>query len=218
MHWRFDEESGALALDATGQGNTGAYVGEPTLPGASTAVPSTMFPNPRSREFAATGRPGVLLANVGVALRPANDLSVSLWFRTSVATTTGADVFNLGSDVLLRIKPTDIEFAKRVSNVTGMIYAVVKTPALTTHLNNAWHHLGAVTTATGMKIYFDGALVGSNARGEPVVYEGTTHDLWCGRDGQAVAGRDFSGGIDDVRIYTRALTAEEIAALAAGGN
>jgi hypothetical protein len=216
LYWRFDEAAGTTALDASGMGQDGTYVGEPTAPAPSALVPTTTFANPLSRAFAAAGRPSVRLANVAPALKPANEITFSLWYAASAAAVGGTDVLNLGTDLLLRLKPTDIEFAKRVSTVAGMVYAVARVAGgSTTHLDGKWHHLAGVTTAAGMRLYLDGTLRGSNARGEPTIYTGS--DLWCGRDGSGAVGRDFAGNLDEVRIYTRALAVEEIAALAHGG-
>ncbi len=216
LHWRFDDETGTTALDASGHGYDGAYVGEGgKKPEPSTSVPPTTFPNPRSRSFAATGRPAVQFAGVPAALKPANDLTVALWYRASTAAMGGTDIINLGNDYFVRLKPTDIELAKRVSNVSGMIYAVARA-TLPSHLDGKWHHVAGVTTATGMSLYHDGQLRGTNMRGEAIMYSGNA--LWAGRDGGGAMGRDFAGELDDVRIYTRALGAEEIATLAAGGG
>jgi hypothetical protein len=215
LYWRFDEDAGTAAADTSGLGNVGSYVGEPTLPAPSPLVPITAFANPHSRLFAPAGRPAVRLANVAAALKPANEITFTLWFSATSALPGGSDVMNLGTDLLLRLKPGDIEFAKRVSLVTGMVYGVARVSGgVTTHLDGKWHHLAGVATAAGMRLYLDGVLRGSNARGEPLVYTGA--DLWCGRDGGGGTGRDFTGGLDEVRIYTRALAAEEIAALAQG--
>jgi trimeric autotransporter adhesin len=215
LHWRFDEDAGNVALDASGMGNAGTYVGEPTAPTPSNLVPATMFANPRSRLFGATGRPSVRLANVPAALKPANEMTFTLFYRATTVAMGGTDLLNLGTDFLLRLKPADIEFAKRVSTVAGMVYGITRAAPISNHVDGKWHHVAGVATAAGMRIYVDGTLRGSNARGEPAVY--TSPDLWIGRNGDGTPGRDFAGNVDEVRIYTRALAAEEIAALAAGG-
>jgi hypothetical protein len=213
LHWRFDEEAGGTAADSSPHAFAGLYLGEGKNPEPSTAVPPTKFPNPRSRTFAPTGRPAVQLPGVSGSLKPPNDVTVSVWYRATTAAVGGTDVVSLGGDYFIRIKPTDIEWVKRVSNVAGMVYGVTRA-SVPTHLDGKWHHVAGATSATGMRLYLDGVLRTSNARGEPIFYSG--NDLWVGREGTGAPGRDFAGEIDDVRIYTRALSAEEIAALAIG--
>jgi hypothetical protein len=213
LHWRFDEATGGIAADSSGNAFGGLYVGEGKTPEPSTSLPPTTFSNPRSRLFPATGRPAVHLPGVSGVLKPANEITVSIWYRASSAGLGGSDIVSMGSDYFIRLKPTDIEFVKRVSNVSGMVYAVSRAMLLT-HLDGKWHHVAGVATASGMRLYLDGVLRNSNARGEPIVYGG--NDLWVGRDGGGAVGRDFAGELDDLRIYTRALATEDIAALAAG--
>jgi hypothetical protein len=61
----------------------------------------------------------------------------------------------------------------------------------------------------------DGVLKLSCPLALPIVYD-LGKDLWVGRHGNGNQNWDFEGNIDEVRVYTRVLTATEIAALAAG--
>jgi hypothetical protein len=71
-----------------------------------------------------------------------------------------------------------------------------------------------VQSPQGMKVYLDGVERCTNTRGEDIRYDGTP-DLWVGRHPDNVA-YDFDGTLDEVRIYTRALTADEVARLFQG--
>ena len=72
---------------------------------------------------------------------------------------------------------------------------------------NEWHHIaGVLSSSTGMKVYVDGVEKGSNPNTLP-----SDHIIlhsWIGRFGQE--GHNFAGLIDEVAIYNRTLTAEEI--------
>ncbi len=86
-------------------------------------------------------------------------------------------------------------------------------------LNNQWHHIAGVYTRNGNNLtidtYVDGVLVGTNTAG--------VGDITANSDllfGQYIDQPNFQGSLDDIRIYNRALSANEIPQLAncSGGN
>jgi hypothetical protein len=71
---------------------------------------------------------------------------------------------------------------------------------------NTWHHVVGVVNGTAITIYVEGKLNASFAS------EGASFQtIKIGGDGNA--GDEFPGKIDDVRIYNRALSAQEVAQL-----
>jgi hypothetical protein len=213
LYWRFDELSGTAAMDSSGNGFHGVYLGDPTPPAPSTDLPPTSFTNVRSRLFGATGQPEVELASVKASLTPANNVTFAVWFRTRTVAPDGSDLINLGTDLFLRLKPDRIEFVKRRSTESGMIYAIAAVNDVVTHVDGAWHHLAAVASSTGMRLYFDGTLRANDISTEPILH--TTPTLWVGRQGDSTT-HDFTGNIDEVRIYPRALSAPQITTLSTG--
>jgi hypothetical protein len=85
---------------------------------------------------------------------------------------------------------------------------------------NVWTHLAATFDGAQVKLYVNGVLQGMQPHPHVLVYD--TRPLWLGRSGECggpgEANYDgyLNGRLDDVRIYSRALSADEIAALAAG--
>jgi hypothetical protein len=78
-----------------------------------------------------------------------------------------------------------------------------------------WHHYAATYDGVEGKIYIDGVLdVTSPGTGQINI---STYDLYIGENSQAT-GRFFHGLLDDVRIYGRALTEDEIQGIMAGGG
>jgi hypothetical protein len=76
-----------------------------------------------------------------------------------------------------------------------------------------WHHVGIVVTANGVRnLYADGIRVAFDIQG--VNLPSSNGGLYLGTGKTLDAGTFFSGLIDDVRIYDKALSAEEIEALA----
>ena len=77
-----------------------------------------------------------------------------------------------------------------------------------------WHHIGLVYDLDTMKrhLYVDGAEVAVDADFAGGVQ--TTGALYIGAGPDLDAGSYFSGLIDDVRVYEKVLSQEEIAVLA----
>ena len=83
----------------------------------------------------------------------------------------------------------------------------VNSPTITV-APNQWHHVcGVFTSGVSIKVYVDGFDSGTTATSDTALRTGGSSLIgWTG------AGVDskFSGTIDDVRIYNRALTAAEV--------
>jgi sialidase-1 len=82
------------------------------------------------------------------------------------------------------------------------------------YADNTWHHVVYVVDAAGGRLYVDGQQRASRAWTGPPGAPTTTEGVRVARYVGAFGGVEYaSGGIDDVRIYKRALSAAEIAAL-----
>jgi len=74
-----------------------------------------------------------------------------------------------------------------------------------------WHHVVGTFDGALMKLYIDGRLAGQNI--SDVKYITAGGNLWIGKSAgteEFTKGAHFGGQVDEVRIYSRALTAEEI--------
>jgi hypothetical protein len=219
LHWAFDEASNTatLAEDTSGNFHQGEYLGNAgNRPAVSNNVPPIGVTNPHSRTFDNAQREAVRLAAFPQDLRPANELTLSAWFRATTVDTNGADIISGGDSYLLRIRTGSIEFGKRTTNAAGTSVFASCRVNHTGHLNNQWHHIAGVTTTAGMVLYLDGVEICSNTNGGDIVYD-RGNDLFVGRHGFNETTWDFEGSIDDVRIFGRELTADEIRGIA-GAN
>jgi len=80
---------------------------------------------------------------------------------------------------------------------------------------NTWYHVAATYCGATIKIFVDGNEKASkNVSG--VLDFGNTVDKQIG--GYVIAGYNFNGLIDDIRVFNRALTADEVAYLARLGS
>src|SRR6185369_15426068 len=154
---KMDESSGLTALDASGNGFAGTYVGVAGTPTSSMSVPTAgAMANPSSRTFVMANQQAVRLAPMPALLKPSNGLTISAWYRATAVDTSGAELVSGGDNYILRLRTTQIEFDKRIMGATGTPTYATCVFAVTSHLDGAWHHVAAVTTTTGMQLYVDG--------------------------------------------------------------
>jgi hypothetical protein len=85
--------------------------------------------------------------------------------------------------------------------------------------DNQWHHIAAVLnsdetpTVDEIQIYVDGQLQAAAANNTQHINTSDSERVYLGVLDTGTLQNYFRGLLDDVRIYNRALTAEEIAAL-----
>jgi len=88
---------------------------------------------------------------------------------------------------------------------TGTLY-LIKVPGIL--LMDDWHHIAAVTGKAGMKLYFNGALVGEHA------FTGSFSAIPCEQNyfGKShwAENTNFHGQLDEVRLWRVARTGEQI--------
>ena len=218
LYWKFDEPEGTVAEDASGNNLQGTYTGVTGTPVPSMAVPRTVFANPSSRAFIRANRQAVLLPMAPMVLKPVRELTVAAFYRATQlddggsGAATASEVVSLGDNYLLRVRDTDIEVSKRVGGSAGWVRCF---GLVTGHLDGQWHHIATVIDGVTVKVYFDGAEKCTLANTASMIYDNGA-DFWVGRHGENKDLFDFDGNIDEVRVYSRALSAGEIAALAAG--
>ncbi len=126
-------------------------------------------------------------------------------------------------------KPVGVEVANSYElgmNTSGMVSRVVagwsddvESQGLSVPLPafQEWFHVTATLSETSATLYLDGEVVDEEAL--IVVPAFDESPLYIGADVDSLAVDNFfSGRIDDLRLYRRALTAEEIAVVMAGEN
>lgn len=201
--WTFDEGKGSLAHDVSGRGNHGMVRG-----GAKWTE----------------GRIGGALEFDGtddfVAIQNENNfditgsVTVSAWIRVESFTKPWQAIVTKGDRAwrLHRGNETEsVGFAcsDLSRGQVGDLYGEKDVA------DGQWHHVAGVLDGTKTSIFVDGALDAS-ADSSPNVSV-NDYSVLIGANAQR-AGRLFHGLIDDVRIYDRALSVDELRALAKGGG
>lgn len=216
LHWRLDESSGFNAGDASGNGFAGTYIGAAGIPGPSALVAPLRSANPASRAFDGASRHAIQISPTPAGLKPATALTLSVWYRTTVLDSghsgiPASELISFGDATILRLRATDIEVTKRVAGDFIRCFG-----AVSGHLDGDWHHIAAVIGPSEISTYLDGtAICVLGTPNTSLVYDRGA-DFFVGRHGNGGTIFDFSGNLDEVRIYDRALSADEVRALAAG--
>jgi 1,4-alpha-glucan branching enzyme len=200
-YWTFDEGSGSLAYDSSGNGNTGSvFFG--SNGGAWTSsglVNGAIF-------FDADGTQ-VTVSNSS-SLNPVNGITIAAWvndasggwYNTPRILQKSTNQYAL----FVNTSGSSIEFfVAGVSNGT----ITVSPPS-----SGAWHHLaGTYDGSSLLSFYIDGQLATQQVAsgGMPI----TTDPLAIGNKPGGSLSSQFYGNIDDVRIYGSALAPAQIAQL-----
>ena len=203
--WTFDEGMGTTALDWSGHGNHG------TLFGPGWITPGVL--GDAAVNF--TGSARVAIQNLTYASTDNEEVTVSLWIRTAIwnsqyiASFDRDQYWRVGIN-LNGVGPGLVGWHVMTSN--GQVDL-----ASTTRVDNgAWHHVCGVFDNGRMTIYIDG-------QPEASITSGTTFGTGNTRfgilgvnnnattfNGATGIGSPIAGDIDDMRIYDRALTQEDI--------
>ena len=183
------------ASDMSGNGNDG------TVYGAS-SVEDRSSHESQALDFNGSNNHVELPSNVSSSLT--KDLTISMWVHSSE--------FGPGSQFLF-LRPTsgNSESVKLGISPEGIIEFRINDDPLNADVGvteGLWQHI-VITFDGGMqKIYLDGPKVAS--RSKIASLDSTTEPSYIAVDKDSNLNQFFNGSIDDIRIYDRALSAEEI--------
>ncbi|MGQ7846585.1 BspA family leucine-rich repeat surface protein, partial [Granulosicoccus sp. 3-233] len=186
---------------SVGTVNDGAFVGD------ATSVVDGM----RGEVLSVDGTgDGVFVS--GTYSNPAN-VTLSAWVNLTSADTNGADIISLGDNVVLRADGTGGK------GITGFYHDGSTWNKLfvngTTIAGTGWNHVAYVFDDANdtHALYLNGGLLASSSTTGSIAYS-LGSDTYIGNHGYSDTEFDFNGLIDDARVYSRALSANEISALA----
>jgi hypothetical protein len=209
-HWRFDDPASTVAADASGHGLSARLVHSPaTVPGV---VGQALRLNGVDQ-----------YADLGdvEALRLSGSMTLSAWFNATafpsgnVAIVSGRRALGYQLDASPD-QGTRVVSAK-LADASGRLMARYGTTVLEP---NTWYLATAVydAHARSLDLYVNGVLDNGCMAGAVTARQRTSPGpVYIGRSGQSSVA-PFAGAVDDVRIYSRALTRSEIEAMMAEGS
>jgi hypothetical protein len=208
-YYRFDETSGNMAADSSGNGNNGTLVG--FAQGNIQHVPGRFGNALHFNETTMNGDPNGAVVAVPDApsLNPQNAITLAAWFKADTweggPTTHNHRILQKGlNDNQYRLLAENGVFKFDLFINGSLMDVQTALPSI-----GVWHQATGTYDGSVMKLYIDGVLVGHlDVSGQIAV---TTDPLRIGsKDIAGTGGNHFVGTLDEVRIYDRALTQEEV--------
>ena len=197
-YWRLDETSGTSAADSSGNGNTGTYLNGVTLGDPGAPVNGTHT----SATF--DGSTGQISVSDSPSLDPAQ-LSVEAWVKPDPSsngygfvlskTTNWNDGYGL--------------FQYGAGNITFFVnqYSSTSTIVQGTITTGQWSYVVGTYGGATLRLYINGVLTSSLAYSAPIV--NSAQPLLIG---VAPGGYYWKGSLDEVAVYDKALSPDQIQA------
>jgi chitodextrinase len=188
--YAFDEGSGTTAVDSSGNNNTG------TIDGAAWTT-AGRFGN--ALVFNGSAR---VTVGDAASLQPTTGMTLEAWVNPSAVTSVWRDVIYKGNDNYFLEATSTNGGAPGAGGTFGEVYGAAPLPA------NTWTHLAVTYDMATLRLYVNGVEVSSVARTESLAT--STYPLEIG--GDSIYGQYFEGMIDEVRVYSVALSQAQIQA------
>lgn len=198
-YWSFEDGSGTKATDFSENNNTGTLTNGPTWVDGRLG---------KAVNF--DGTDDLVVVTNESPYRFSSDFSLSTWVK--VPTTLAGYEAVIGK---YAVTPSGWDFGigsngKARMSLRGTSTLDVSSGAGPDLRDNQWHYVVTVNTPTSIETYVDGIL--QNTMTGTWIATTNTDSLYIGnRDSNGTT--TFSGTIDEVRLYNRALTQEEITKL-----
>ncbi|MES2470908.1 MAG: LamG-like jellyroll fold domain-containing protein [Patescibacteria group bacterium] len=201
-HWTMDEGTGSIARDSSTRGAHG------TLSGSEGLTPTWKTGKIKGGLYFDGTDDKVTAPNV---LSEGTNSTIALWVNVPSSVEHGAFI-KIGGQNGLALGVGDNEYAQPGSKLVGLIEYRRWIPT-GKDIGSGWHHVAMTVDGSGTAIfYIDGKSVGSFPGDAPFAPTGNTHIGGYTLDG---ALRFAKATLDDVRVYSRVLSATEISSLAA---
>ena len=188
----FDEGAGTSASDASGSNNNGAISG------------ATWTAGRFGQALSFDGINDLVSVADSNSLHLSNGMTLEVWLQPRALTGY--------TTAILKERPSHLAYALYANTDAARPAAEV---AVATNLDtrgtlqlplNTWSHLAATYDGTALRLYLNGAQVSMRAVTGTIA--ASANPLRIG--GNTIWGEFFNGVIDEVRVYNRALTAQEI--------
>ncbi|MCW1891976.1 MAG: prepilin-type N-terminal cleavage/methylation domain-containing protein [Candidatus Uhrbacteria bacterium] len=205
--WDFDECSGTSVADSSGSGNTGSFTAAPAW--------STETPTGQGCSMNTSGV-NVTIPDNGSLDIPDN-LTISAWLyplavpagnaANPISKWTGVADANFALYVFGQTNPNSRTITY-YANRGGTWSQISPYPNIKLELNQWTHVVISYESQKGGQLYIDGSAIGSRVGAGALATNGANLTI----------GGGFPGYIDDVRVYRRTLSSQEVQTLYAEGG
>lgn len=205
--WDFDECSGTSVTDSSGSGNIGSFTAAPAW--------STETPTDQGCSMNTSGV-NVTIPDNGSLDIPDN-LTISMWLYPTavpagnaanpISKWTGVADANFVLYIFGQTNP-NIRTMTWYANEAGVWAWATPYPNIKIELNQWTHVVFSYESSKGGQLYIDGSAKGARTGG----------GVLATNNANTIIGGAFPGYIDDVRIYRRTLSAQEVQTIYAEGG
>ena len=199
--WGFDEATSTIATstyDGTGNNNTGSMSAGATRNAATCKINFCL---------SFDGSSGFISVSTSSSVNITGAISLAAWIKTSATNDYSGIIYKVsGNNGYQMSFHTSGAVRADFYNGSGAITPIYST---TNVEDNNWHFVVATYDGTTAKIYVDAVLGTTAPTGSDYVTAASDSSFIVGNDSGA-ASRYYNGLLDDVRVYNRALSANEI--------
>ncbi|MBP9854841.1 MAG: LamG domain-containing protein [Candidatus Omnitrophica bacterium] len=199
LWWKFDEGSGTTVADSSGNSNTGTLVNTPTW--TTGQISGAVSFNGTTQYVTAADANSLDLTTAA---------TVAFWFKRSangVQTSFGKwDAGTGQAAYIIQIHTNNIIYWSTSSNGSGNTYFT----SSSTYADTDWHHLVGVYDASTLTVYYDGVSIAGSISGAVAA---SLFNATSAMENRYNGGNYFGGILDEARVYSRALSAADVAAL-----
>lgn len=196
-YWRFDEGGGSSTMDSSGHGLTGQLQAGAVF---TSGHPALLFSTPFALQSGAAA--GVQVADAPL-LNPAGNLSLAAWVRLN----RGNGVQSIAAKLANTEAGPGYGLLMRDGVLSGEVWdsGSVRRVVTSTVPSGGWLHVALTyDRSSSLRLYVNGQIVSSRAVNKPL------------STSAAPLVMAVEGALDDVRIYSRTLSAGEVMVLAGG--
>jgi hypothetical protein len=191
--WKLDEGTGSTVIDWSGHGNHGTINGDPQ---GAPGYDGDALEFDGSGDYVNFGNPPDLTIT--------QEITVMCWFKVAAFSKTWETILAKGDNSYRLSRGGGTGDATHFG-VSGTSADYFNGTTIVT--DDQWHHIAGVFNGTQAMIYIDGVL--DTAVASTGSINVSSYALYIGENSQAT-GRHLTGLIDDVRLYNKALSLEEI--------
>lgn len=216
-YWSFNEGASTIAGDFSGNGNSGTLTNGPTWTNGKFGK-GLLFDG--SDDYIQI--PDAAFGNYPTSGNTSSyDRTFSVWFKT----TTGGVILGQTDNTIPPTQPTSFVPALYIAN-SGTVYGSMfwhndssfQNTSSSGYSDGIWHHLVNTYSGGSESLYLDGILVDNQTPHNQYGYAADYNyflgvgfgNTWAGLTN---AYHYFAGSLDDMRIYSRALSAPEVLGL-----
>jgi len=215
-YWKFDEGSGQIASDSSGNGNDGTLASgnwlapEPHGPSWTTRGSGYALDFESGSDSGGQAEKDYIRVPNSPTLNPTDEITIAFWMNIeSLSRWSGIVSKNSYKVVLNNVIPKYyLELGLSLSGSQNRLIAMPLGDKI-----GEWHHIAFTYDRSKICSYLDGQLYGSCQPATGSI-DTSTENLVIGRNNPGWDNEEYDGMLDEVVIYNRALSPSEILALA----